>query len=227
MRHYFKKLRMNAILVACTLFMLQGNYAPCHASGHNPIPNVPSSVGADTLKQNVYVYAHSDDGFVNVRKQPSTRSAKVGELRNGGAGALFLGHDGEWLKVRYNGEQAYVYSRYARIGKAPEATSERSYYYIVIASFEDLKQAKETAEDLPNSMRRPVYRFTSDGKAKYRICESCFDTRDKALTHKKELDLRYGESDIWILENRGLADCIYCPGVTRGANNRIRPLSPQ
>ena len=184
----------------------------------------------DTLPQQSFVYAHSEDGYVNVRRQPSTKSEKLGELHNGGAGALYLGRDGDWLKVLFHGETAYVYSRYARVGQTagePAAKAEARYYYIVIATFENAEYAKKAADGLPDNMRRPVYRTIVGGKEKYRICESCFTSRDKALIRKKELDLRYGESDIWVWETRSLADCLYCPTSTQQGTTRITPLQPK
>jgi len=221
-----KKTRNHITLIATALLTLQAHLSTCNAS--QPRPTV--AMQQDTLPQQSFVYAHSEDGYVNVRRQPSTKSEKLGELHNGGAGALYLGRDGDWLKVLFHGETAYVYSRYARVGQTagePAAKAEARYYYIVIATFENAEYAKKAADGLPDNMRRPVYRTIVGGKEKYRICESCFTSRDKALIRKKELDLRYGESDIWVWETRSLADCLYCPTSTQKGSTRITPLQPK
>ncbi len=224
-----KKHYIAAIAITAILLTYQGGISICAASEPLTQACLHHSTEGDTLQKKTFVYAHSSDGYVNVRKKPSTSSDKLGELRNGGAGALYLGREGSWLKVLYHGEPAYVYSLYAQIGQSSSTSApvEKHYFYIVIASFENAELAKKTADELPDIMRRPVYRHNIDGNAKYRICESCFTTRDKALTRKKELDIRYGESDIWIWETSGLADCIYCPTSTRQGNSRIVPLSPR
>ena len=221
-----KKTRNHITLIATALLTLQAHLSTCTASK----PQQAVITQQDTLPQQSFVYAHSEDGYVNVRRQPSTKSEKLGELHNGGAGALYLGRDGDWLKVLFHGETAYVYSRYARVGQTagePAAKAEARYYYIVIATFENAEYAKKAADGLPDNMRRPVYRTIVGGKEKYRICESCFTSRDKALIRKKELDLRYGESDIWVWETRSLADCLYCPTSTQKGTTRITPLQPK
>ena len=221
-----KKTRNHITLIATALLTLQAHLSTCTASK----PQQAVITQQDTLPQQSFVYAHSEDGYVNVRRQPSTKAEKLGELHNGGAGALYLGRDGDWLKVLFHGETAYVYSRYARVGQTagePAAKAEARYYYIVIATFENAEYAKKAADGLPDNMRRPVYRTMVGGKEKYRICESCFTTRDKALIRKKELDLRYGESDIWVWETRSLADCLYCPTSTQQGSTRITPLQPK
>ena len=56
------------------------------------------------------VYANSYDGYLNVRAQPTTRSQVLGTLRNGPEGAVLLGVEGKWVKVRVNGIEGYVWA---------------------------------------------------------------------------------------------------------------------
>ena len=56
------------------------------------------------------VYANSYDGYLNVRAQPTTRSQVLGTLRNGPEGAVLLGVEGKWVKVRINGIEGYVWA---------------------------------------------------------------------------------------------------------------------
>ena len=58
------------------------------------------------------VYASSSDGFVNIRRSASANSTILGELRNDGDGANYLGKKGKWYKVNYYGVIGYVNSDY-------------------------------------------------------------------------------------------------------------------
>lgn len=56
------------------------------------------------------VYSNSYDGYLNVRAQPTTKSQVLGTLRNGPEGAVLLGVEGKWVKVRVNGIEGYVWA---------------------------------------------------------------------------------------------------------------------
>jgi hypothetical protein len=58
------------------------------------------------------VYSNCYDGYLNVRAQPTTQSQIVGRLDNGPEGAELLGVEGGWSKVRVNGVEGYVSSKY-------------------------------------------------------------------------------------------------------------------
>lgn len=60
------------------------------------------------------VYSNSYDGYLNVRAQPTTKSQVLGTLRNGPEGAVLLGVEGKWSKVRVNGVEGYVSSAYVQ-----------------------------------------------------------------------------------------------------------------
>lgn len=61
------------------------------------------------------VYSCAYDGYVNMRQQPTTKSAKVGQFRNGPEGATVLENLGSWLKIRTaNGITGYVLSRFVQ-----------------------------------------------------------------------------------------------------------------
>ncbi|MBP5387768.1 MAG: SH3 domain-containing protein [Prevotella sp.] len=61
------------------------------------------------------VVAHSEDGYVNIRKQPTVASDTIGRLFVGGEGAEYLGTSGEWYQVLYHGKKGYVKSVYAAV----------------------------------------------------------------------------------------------------------------
>ncbi len=72
----------------------------------------------ETIKnQNIFtvVYAISDDGFLNIREQPSSRAKVIGELHVGfdglGEGVLIEKGD-SWSKVSTKGIVGWVYSKY-------------------------------------------------------------------------------------------------------------------
>ena len=60
----------------------------------------------------VMVYSNMYDGYLNVRAEPSTKSKILGKLPNGPEGAVLLGVEGTWTKVRVNGVEGYVWSAY-------------------------------------------------------------------------------------------------------------------
>ena len=61
------------------------------------------------------VLAHSEDGYVNIRKQPTVASDTIGRLFVGGEGAEYLGTSGEWYQVLYHGKKGYVKCVYAAV----------------------------------------------------------------------------------------------------------------
>lgn len=56
------------------------------------------------------VYSNCYDGYLNVRAQPTTKSQVLGILRNGPEGAVLLGVEGKWVKVRVNSIEGYVWA---------------------------------------------------------------------------------------------------------------------
>lgn len=58
------------------------------------------------------VYSNCYDGYLNVRSTPSSKSQIVGKLKNGPEGAVLLGVEGSWSKVRVDGVVGYVASKY-------------------------------------------------------------------------------------------------------------------
>lgn len=68
-------------------------------------------------QQNVFtvVYATSDDGFVNVRKNPSTKSpvlAKLYMFTHGLGNGVLRGQSGNWSKVSVGNVTGWAYSKY-------------------------------------------------------------------------------------------------------------------
>lgn len=61
------------------------------------------------------VYSDAYDGYVNIRRSASAKSAILGELQNGGEGAKYLGKHGNWYKVSYYGTVGYVHSDHCSV----------------------------------------------------------------------------------------------------------------
>lgn len=83
---------------------------------------------ASTLQaQNIFtvVYAESDDGFVNVRSQPSNNGrvlTKLNQIFHGLGSGVLCGTKGNWSKVRVGNVTGWAYSKY--VGKQTWFTGE-------------------------------------------------------------------------------------------------------
>jgi len=62
---------------------------------------------------------------VNVRKGPSTSYGKLGQLDKGDK-VTFISKSGSWSKVEYNGQTAYVYSKYLKESSSSSSGSSSS-----------------------------------------------------------------------------------------------------
>ncbi len=51
---------------------------------------------------------------LNVRSGPGTDYDKIGVLKNGET-VVILGRDGTWLRIEYEGQTAWVYSKYVQV----------------------------------------------------------------------------------------------------------------
>ena len=74
-------------------------------------------MGSVMWAQNVFtvVYATSDDGFVNVRKQPSMKAPVVSKLwmfNHGLGNGVLRGKSGKWSKVSVGKVTGWAYSKY-------------------------------------------------------------------------------------------------------------------
>ena len=175
------------------------------------------------------VYAKSEDGYVNVRSKPSAQSEKLGQLTVGGPGVKYLATEGDWTKIEYKGREAYMKSCYVStdsvVAAAKAKPADGKLYYVVIASFSELEGAKKTTDKLPAEFKSPVYKSQKDGKTMYRICESCYDTKEKAQARINQLNKRFGNSDLWIWEVDSKASCVYTPTASDG--KKVSPLTPR
>ena len=173
---------------------------------------------ASSSSQPAMVYSVSADGFLNIREQPNSSSRILGRLLTDGKGAEYLGSTGLWHRVRYEGVEGFVHGNYARVEGMAEQTRSarqagRKVYYVVIGSYNDLNSAKEATRVLPDALDGScIFKFTQDGRTLYRLCESSFYSR---ATAQEQVDAiqEYLERPAWVLENDGVAPCVY-QGVT-------------
>lgn len=64
--------------------------------------------------QNSKIYSCAYDGYVNIRQQPSNKSAKLGQFRNGPEGAILLEDLGTWVKIKVGGVTGYVLKQFTQ-----------------------------------------------------------------------------------------------------------------
>ena len=69
--------------------------------------NVGTTVQVENPNE-VRVYSNAYDGFVNVRSQPSAKSAILGKLKNGPDYLVQLGVQGKWIIVQWQNTIGYV-----------------------------------------------------------------------------------------------------------------------
>lgn len=83
---------------------------------NNSVDNF-TDIGSVETKQPVFtvVYATSDDGFVNIREQPSSRAKVLGKLHDGvdglGEGVL-IDKDASWCKIKAGNIVGWAYTKY-------------------------------------------------------------------------------------------------------------------
>lgn len=161
------------------------------------------------------VFADSYDGFVNIRQQPSGKSAILGTLVNGGEGAVYLGSSGSWYKISLNGIVGYVKNDYVTIGTPSSSpVSTKKVYYVVIGSWNNLSNAKSYYCYVPDVLDGgPIYKAVANGKVVYRMCVAECDTRAQAQNFINTTKKTYEEwaRNMWIWESNGPGQCVYRP----------------
>ena len=111
-----KKFFITLSLVAVSLSMASCEYLKkleekaakgetAEVNGHNE-----GAVAPVTNPNEVRVYSNAYDGFVNVRSQPSAKSAILGKLKNGPDYLVQLGVQGKWIIVQWQNGIGYVNS---------------------------------------------------------------------------------------------------------------------
>ena len=171
------------------------------------------------------VFSTSSDGFVNIRQAPSAKSAILGSLYTGGDGAALLSVHGDWMKVRYGNVEGYVKSRYVTISQASGTSSgsSRPVYYVVIASHENLSNAKAFREQLPDGLDcSPMFSGVAKGKVVYRMCSGIYYSKAQAQREANDLKSFYG-INAWIWKSDGQAPCVDRPLGYEGGPVNITP----
>ena len=202
-----RKILFTTLFMVCSLAGIAGNV----------LSSMPAAA-------NDSVFSTADDGFTNIRKKATVRSAIIGSLVNGGQGARLIGKTGNWYKVELNGLIGYVSSSYTFVRRAIDRQYTGNVYYVVIGSWETLDKAMGFYYSCPDAFdAAPIYRATADGKTVYRMCISCYHTRQKAQENANFTNEMMG-TQAWVWESDGLAECVYLPIGPSG--ERSTPLRP-
>ena len=97
-------------------------------------------------------------------------------------------------------------------------------FYVVVSSWFDFEKAKNSYGKIPDALEGPIYMVKTKGKTVYRMCSSCYRTKEAAQAEVRKIK-NYADRDIWIWESDGLADCVYTSVNAKG--DKMRPLSPR
>ena len=72
----------------------------------------------------IVVYANDPDGWVNVRDKANTRTSNIlGRLYNDGEPAEYIGEEGNFNKILFEGKTAFVYKKNSRIDGGSDANN--------------------------------------------------------------------------------------------------------
>ncbi len=97
-------------------------------------------------------------------------------------------------------------------------------YYIVVGSWKDFEKAKNSYGTIPDALEGPIYKVKSNGNTVYRMCSSCYKTKEAAQAEVRKIK-NYTDRDIWIWESDGLGACVFTSVDAKG--DKMRPLSPR
>ena len=107
-----KKLFITLSLVAVLLSMASCDLLSGIKKQVKPAADIPQEKKVVQPQEplEIRIYANAYDGFVNVRAQPSAKSAILGKLKNGDDYLVQLGVEGKWIKVKWQNTVGYVNS---------------------------------------------------------------------------------------------------------------------
>ncbi len=126
-------------------------------------------------EHDLYDYFDFDDvviatGNVNIRKEPNTDCEKLGLLEKNSSLPFVSKVNEDWYEVEYNGETAYVSSKYSKESKGYTPLCEMSdmVYMTKRASLFDVADG-EVVKEIPKNEIAKVYAQTDD----YYLVQSC------------------------------------------------------
>jgi hypothetical protein len=114
-----KKILVTALLVAASMSMtscnmfeglkksLSGEWSPQQEEATAQDEQTQTSEPSNPYE--VRLYSNAYDGYVNIRKGPTTKSAILGRLRNGNDYLVKLGVQGNWYIVEWQGSIGYAH----------------------------------------------------------------------------------------------------------------------
>ncbi len=99
----------------------------------------------------------------------------------------------------------------------------RTYYYVVVASYSTLAEARHHNLICPDFDERWIYKAYVNGRTVYRMCVACFTTRAKAQACIRSMR----ESNAWIWPCNGLAQFVEGPPDYGGDRAELPALRPR
>lgn len=130
-----------------------------------------------------------------------------------------------WALVLICGVSVYANNKDVMVA---EKSSSQKVYYVVLGSYNTLEGAQKFNYMCPDGMECWIYKCTSKGKTVYRVCFSCFSTRQKAQAEINEWRSLGSHlfTNAWIWESEGLGNCVFCPDNYE-TEMTMPPLSPK
>jgi len=92
-------------------------YAPLTAAAGAPAASAPAPAASS-----VAGYVRVTSEFLNVRTGPGVDNNKIGELKEGQI-VGYSAKEGEWWRISYNGQTAYIFSNFTTAASAPSGSA--------------------------------------------------------------------------------------------------------
>lgn len=115
---------MIPVLCIILLFFMVKLFGPEHDDGKPQKEQVTTEAGSGTSDMEpsdenagTSKTTYKTTATLNVRPEPSTDTERIGQLPAGTAVEYVRAHDDEWAVILYNGQEAYVASRYLTTGQ--------------------------------------------------------------------------------------------------------------
>ena len=98
----------------------------------------------------------------------------------------------------------------------------RKIYYVVLGSFNTLKDAKRFNYHAPDGLECNIYKTRVKGKIVYRACCNVFKTANEAHECAREIQKFYG-INAWVWPSEGVANCVVQETALSGEPIPVRP----
>ncbi len=86
----------------------------------------------------------------------------------------------------------------------------RTVYYVVVASYDNMGEAENYVQNMPDGLESPVYKAFAKGKTVYRVCCGCYTNKAEAQSLVSLLANNYYMKS-WIWQGNTNEECVYRP----------------